>query len=185
MFNFFKFNFSVSVCSSSIDLAFNLFRFNFYQSPTVVVRLTCHPLGHSSILGRQGGGLTAQCAFLSFQSSLERGCLSLECLILNAHPAGLSFWKRMLGARRIEAVLTRSRLDWKRRQMRRRLKLEPLKKTRHSRYETVVELDRCEMKKLLESVDNRADGKVNSEICTTNVKLKFRDHGGSKKILCS
>ena len=93
----------------------------------------------------------------------------------------------MLGARRIEAVLTRSRLDWKRRQMRRRLKLEPLKKTRgggggggSSRYETVVEIDRCEMKKLLESVDHRADGKMDSEICTKNVEPKTRGPAGSK-----
>ena len=34
----------VSVCSSSIDLVFNLFRFNLYQCSNDFVRLTCYPI---------------------------------------------------------------------------------------------------------------------------------------------
>ena len=98
-----------------------------------------------------------------FQSSLERGCLSLECLILNSHAEGVSFWKRMLGERRVEAVMRRSRLHWKRRRMREKLRLEPLNNGDHcangtTRDETVVELDRCDMKKLLDGMESQEEG---------------------------
>ena len=127
-----------------------------------------------------------------FQSSLERGCLSLECLILNSHSEGVSFWKRMLGERRIEAVMRRSRLHWKRRRMRERLRLEPLKRGHcavagSTRDETVVELDRCDMKKLLEGTDREGGGggsgssdHVDSEMCTRNREFEDRDHNGRK-----
>ena len=126
------------------------------------------------------------------QSSLERGCLSLECLILNSHSEGVSFWKRMLGERRIEAVMRRSRLHWKRRRMRERLRLEPLKRgdcaaaaAGSTRDETVVELDRCDIKKLLEGMEREGEGsssdQVDSELGTRNRELRSRDHAGRKK----
>ena len=126
----------------------------------------------------------------SFQSSLERGCLSLECLILNSHSEGVSFWKRMLGERRVEAVVRRSRLHWKRRRMRERLRLEPLKRNDcigSTRDETVVELDRCDMKKLLESLERgdsgeSSDHRVDSELDTRNKEIKTRNHN-ERKIL--
>ena len=125
-----------------------------------------------------------------FQSSLERGCLSLECLILNSHSEGVSFWKRMLGERRIEAVMRRSRLHWKRRRMRERLRLEPLKRCHcavagSTRDETVVELDRCDMKKLLEGMEREGNGgrgdQAGSELGKRKKEIEDRDNTGSVK----
>ena len=69
----------------------------------------------------------------------------------------------MLGERRVEAVMRRSRLHWKRRRMREKLRLEPLKNGDHfanvsTRDETVVELDRCDMKKLLDGMESQEEG---------------------------
>ena len=69
----------------------------------------------------------------------------------------------MLGERRVEAVMRRSRLHWKRRRMREKLRLEPLNNGDHcangtTRDETVVELDRCDMKKLLDGMESQEEG---------------------------
>ena len=127
-----------------------------------------------------------------FQSSLERGCLSLECLILNSHAEGVSFWKRMLGERRVEAVMRRNRLYWKRRRMREKLRLEPLKNGDHcangtTRDETVVELDRCDMKKLLDGMESQEEGgsgdNADSESGTSNGELMKACDFPDRKIL--
>ena len=95
----------------------------------------------------------------------------------------------MLGERRIEAVMRRSRLHWKRRGMRERLRLEPLKRgdcAGSTRDETVVELDRCDIKKLLEGMVGQGEGggssdQVDSEMGTLNKEFRSRDHAGRKK----
>ena len=98
-----------------------------------------------------------------------------------------------MGERRIEAVMRRSRLHWKRRRMRERLRLEPLKRgdcaaaAGSTRDETVVELDRCDIKKLLEGMEREGEGggsrsdQVDSELSTRNRELRSRDHAGRKK----
>ena len=129
-----------------------------------------------------------------FQSSLERGCLSLECLILNSHKEGVYFWKRMLGERRVEAVMRRSRLHWKRRRMREKVRLEPLKNGDHythgsTRDETVVELDRCDMKKLLDGIGSQEEGgsgdSADSESGTSNRNLMKACDFTERKKLCA
>ena len=50
----------VSVCSSSIDLNFNLFRFNLHQCSNDFVRLTCYLPGHTLSNRARNGRTTSQ-----------------------------------------------------------------------------------------------------------------------------
>lgn len=42
---------------------------------------------------------------LIFQSSLDRGCFSCECLLIPENEEGLHFWKRRVGPQKIETIL--------------------------------------------------------------------------------
>lgn len=44
------------------------------------------------------------CIFF-FQSSLDRGCFSCECLLIPENTEGIAFWKKRLGNERIEDLL--------------------------------------------------------------------------------
>lgn len=45
------------------------------------------------------------CISLIFQSSLDRGCFSCECLLIPENEEGLHFWKRRLGHQKVESIL--------------------------------------------------------------------------------
>jgi hypothetical protein len=46
------------------------------------------------------------CFFLLFfQSSLDRGCFSCECLLISENQEGLQFWRRRVGSEKIDRLL--------------------------------------------------------------------------------
>ena len=40
-----------------------------------------------------------------FQSSLDRGCFSCECLLISENQEGLQFWRRRVGSEKIDRLL--------------------------------------------------------------------------------
>jgi hypothetical protein len=69
-----------------------------------------------------------------FQSSLDRGCFSCECLIVPDSREGIRFWKRKLGTKKIEDILE--------------------EKKRKKEEEVILEISRAEMKILLDQQDD-------------------------------
>ena len=43
--------------------------------------------------------------YIFFQSSLDRGCFSCECLLIPENTEGIAFWKKRLGTERIDHLL--------------------------------------------------------------------------------
>ena len=43
--------------------------------------------------------------FFFFQSSLDRGCFSCECLLISENQEGLQFWRRRVGSEKIDRLL--------------------------------------------------------------------------------
>lgn len=71
-----------------------------------------------------------------FQSSLDRGCFSCECLLIPESAEGLRFWKRRVGENRIQGLLNENR----------------------GSHELIVELNRMEMKAFFEKTALTAVG---------------------------
>ncbi len=68
-----------------------------------------------------------------FQSSLDRGCFSCECLLIPGSAEGINFWRRRVGRNRVDSVV---------------LKQQQQQQQQHSnrQHELVLELTRAEMK---------------------------------------
>ena len=45
------------------------------------------------------------CCTILFQSSLDRGCFSCECLLISENQEGLQFWRRRVGSEKIDRLL--------------------------------------------------------------------------------
>ena len=71
--------------------------------------------------------------FFLFQSSLDRGCFSCECLLIPGSAEGINFWRRRVGRNRVDSVV---------------LKQQQQQQQQHSnrQHELVLELTRAEMK---------------------------------------
>ena len=71
---------------------------------------------------------------VSFQSSIDRGCCSCECLLVGDCPDGLTFWQSKLGKTRVDALVAET--------------------GNRPSHQIVIEISRPEMRLLLDEPDD-------------------------------
>ena len=84
------------------------------------------------------------CCTILFQSSLDRGCFSCECLLISENQEGLQFWRRRVGSEKIDRLLE-----------------DQQSSSRHAGQELFIELSKTEMSTFYQQTDLPPDQQQN------------------------